>query len=156
VSTAPGQLPVPIVADRGTVLAFDFGTRRIGVAVGELDIQSAHPLGVIENRSKEQCFGEIAKLVSEWRPALLVVGQPVHEGGRAHELTALVQRFADRLKRRFKLPTVLSNEQFTSVAAASDFREAGIAVGNRKHIDAAAARLILTGYFNELAQARRV
>jgi len=122
-----------------TVLAFDFGLKRIGVAVGEPELATAHPLPAIAG------FAEIEKLVAEWRPVRLVVGLPVRELG-AHPLARRVEKFARRLEGRFKLPVARVDERFTSVEAESRLR--GI---KRKSIDSVAAQLILEQYFHEAA-----
>src|SRR6185436_17980474 len=83
--------------DKGTVLAFDFGLKRIGVAVGEPELKTAHPLQAISK------FEEIHSLVKEWRPARLVVGLPVRESGE-HPLAKRVEKFARRLEGSFRLP----------------------------------------------------
>jgi putative Holliday junction resolvase len=114
-----------------TVLAFDFGLKRIGVAVGEPELATAHPLPAVAG------FAEIEKLVAEWRPGLLVV---------AHPLAGRVERFARRLEGRFKLPVARVDERFTSVEAESRLR--GV---KRKPIDSVAAQLILEQYFHEAA-----
>ena len=121
----------------GTVLAFDFGLKRIGVAVGEAELRTAHPLPAVGN------FDQIAKLVSEWRPAALVVGVPVAERG-LHPFAKRVERFARQLKGRYRLPVSLVDERFTSVEAESRLK--GL---KRKPIDSVAAQLILEQYFHD-------
>jgi putative Holliday junction resolvase len=123
----------------GTVLAFDFGLKRIGVAVGEAEMRSAHPLPGIAAPG----FAAIEKLVKEWRPGLLVVGLPVAEH-REHPLARRVQRFARQLEGRFRLPVARVDERYTSVAAESLLRGA-----KRKAVDSVAAQLILEQYFHE-------
>lgn len=81
------QTPVNSGHRPGTVLGFDFGGRRIGVAVGQLELGLAHPLATVSNANAEECFGTIAQLIGEWRPILLVVGLPTHADGTEHELT---------------------------------------------------------------------
>ncbi len=122
----------------GTVLAFDFGLKRIGVAVGEAELRSAHPLPGIAAPG----FAAIEKLVKEWRPGLLVVGLPVAEH-REHPLARRVQRFARQLEGRFRLPVARVDERYTSVAAESLLRGT-----RRKAGDSVAAHLILEQYFN--------
>jgi putative pre-16S rRNA nuclease len=122
-----------------TVLAFDFGLKRIGVAVGEPEVGSAHPLPAV------RALPEIEKLVAEWRPAHLVVGLPVAEHG-VHPLAKRVERFARQLEGRFRLPVARVDERFTSVEAESRLR--GL---RKKAIDSVAAQLILEQYFNEAA-----
>ena len=125
--------------DKGTVLAFDFGLKRIGVAVGEPELGTAHPLAAVSN------FDEIHSLVKEWRPARLVVGLPVRETGE-HPLAKRVERFARRLEGSFRLPVARVDERFTSVEAESRLR--GV---KKKAIDSVAAQLILEQYFAEAA-----
>ena len=84
--------------ERGTVLAFDFGLKRIGVAVGEPELRTAHPLPAVSD------FSQIQRLVEEWKPASLVVGLPTSAQGEAHKMTRQAEDFARRLERRFKLP----------------------------------------------------
>lgn len=128
----------------GTVLAFDFGTKRIGVAVGETQLGQAHPLTVIRTESNEQRFDAIGKLVAEWQPAALVVGLPTHADGTAHEMTARCRRFAERLQRRFDLPVSLADERLTSLDAEARLRETGRnAKAAKPLLDAVAAQLIL-------------
>ena len=81
-------------AVEGTVLAFDFGTKRIGVAVGDLALRIAHPLITLESTQNEQRFNAIAALIKEWQPVLLVVGLPAYMDGSEHEISRLCRRFA--------------------------------------------------------------
>jgi putative Holliday junction resolvase len=129
----------------GTVLAFDFGTNRIGVAVGEAELGTAHPLAPIAAPG----FGEIERLVREWRPASLVVGLPTARGG-PHPLARRVERFARRLKGRFRLPVALVDEAYSSTAAESALRGRR---APRGAVDSLAASLILEQYFHERAAA---
>ena len=121
-----------------TVLAFDFGLKRIGVAVGEPELGTAHPLPGIAAPG----FAAIEKLVKEWRPATLVVGLPVAERGE-HPMARRVQRFARQLEGRFRLPVAQVDERYTSVEAESLLRGT-----RRKAIDSVAAQLILEQYFH--------
>ena len=123
-----------------TILAFDFGLKRIGVAVGEPELGTAHPLPAVVR------FDQIQTLISEWKPGQLVVGLPTSVEGKAHAMTRQAEDFARRLERRFKLPVTRVDERFTSVEAESRLR--GI---KRKAIDSVAAQLILEQYFDEAA-----
>ncbi len=144
---APGQPPAPAPASL-TVLAFDFGEKRIGVAVGETALESAHALEVIAAEDNKTRFAAIERLVVEWQPRVLVVGLPTHPDGAEHELTRLSRRFAHRLEGRFGLPVVLVDERYTSVAAEIGLRERGISgVRVRDALDAAAAAEILRSYY---------
>jgi putative Holliday junction resolvase len=123
-----------------TVLAFDFGLRRIGVAVGEPELRTAHPLSAVAH------FSQIEKLIEEWKPASLVVGLPTSVQGVAHAMTKQAEDFARRLERRFKLPVARVDERYTSVEAESRLK--GL---KKKAIDSVAAQLILEQYFDEAA-----
>jgi len=132
----------------GTVLAFDFGEKRIGVATGETLLGNAHPLTVIHAESNDDRFAAIGKLVAEWQPVLLVVGLPTHADGTAHEMTRLATKFGERLQRRFKLPIGYADERLTSVDAESRLRETGRNSKSAKPLlDAVAAQLILQTWF---------
>lgn len=133
----------------GTVLAFDFGAKRIGVAVGETLLAQAHPLLVIRAETKEARDSAIKKLVDEWRPVQLVVGLPTHADGAAHEMTARCKNFAERLARQHQLPVALTDERLTSVDAAARLRERGHNSKSMKPLlDAVAAQLILQTWFD--------
>ncbi|HUW26811.1 MAG TPA: Holliday junction resolvase RuvX [Gallionella sp.] len=136
----------------GTLLAFDFGTRRIGIAVGNTLLRQANPLTVINDEKNEKRFTEITALLAEWQPAALVVGLPSNDDGSPHELTALCRRFANRLKGRFNLPIILVDERYTSLAASARLNEQGIHGRKQKTlIDQYAAQQILQAYFDEPA-----
>jgi len=140
--------PPPALSDSLTVLAFDFGEKRIGVAVGETARESAQALTVIAAEDNKTRFAAIERLVAEWQPRLLVVGVPTHPDGAEHELTRLARRFAQRLEGRLRLPVALVDERYSSVAAESALRERGLAGDKLKGaLDAAAAAEILRGYY---------
>jgi putative holliday junction resolvase len=131
------------------VLAFDFGEKRIGVAVGDLTLRIAHPLSTIRAEDNSTRFAEIGKLIEEWRPARLVVGLPMHADGTEHELSRLSRRFAQRLEGRFALPISLVDERLTSRAAETRLRESGMPARKLKEaLDAASACEILQSWFD--------
>ncbi len=134
----------------GTLLAFDFGTKRIGVAVGNTVTATARPLTTIADEKNDTRFAIIQNLLSEWQPAALVVGLPCNDDGTPHELTALCRRFANRLKGRFNLPTLLVDERYTSAAASEQLSAEGVHGRKQKTlIDQYAAQQILQAYFDE-------
>lgn len=136
----------------GTLLAFDFGTKRIGVAVGNTLLRRAGPLTTIDDEKTAARFAKIQKLLDEWQPCALVVGLPSNDNGTPHELTALCRRFANRLKGRFNLPVIMCNERYTSLAASAQLNEQGIHGRKQKAlIDQYAAQQILQAYFDEPA-----
>ncbi|SFW19959.1 Holliday junction resolvase RuvX [Nitrosovibrio sp. Nv17] len=133
----------------GTVLGFDFGEKRIGVAVGNRALRLAHPLATVTGKDASQRFDGIHDLIDAWRPVLLVVGLPTHADGTEHELTRLSRRFARRLAGRFGVDTVLVDERYTSRDAEAALREIG--VGSRRHkaiLDQVAAQMILQSYLD--------
>lgn len=150
-TSVPPQIPNPkSQIPRGTLLAFDFGTKRIGIAVGNTITATARPLGMINDEKNDARFAAIAALLAEWQPAALVVGLPCNDDGTPHEMTALCRRFANRLKGRFNLPTLLVDERYTSAAASSVLDEEGIHGRKQKSlIDQYAAQQILQAYFDE-------
>jgi putative Holliday junction resolvase len=125
---------------QGTILAFDFGLKRIGVAVGEGETGTAHPLPAIRG------FAEVEKLLKEWNPEQVVVGLPTSSEGKPHAMTRQAEDFARRIERRFKLPVARVDERYTSVEAESRLK----GVKNKK-VDSVAAQLILEQYFDEAA-----
>jgi putative Holliday junction resolvase len=134
-----------------TVLGFDFGEQRVGIAVGEHLLASARPLLTIDNESNAARFVLIAKLVSEWQPKLLVVGLPLSLDGAETEITQLCKKFARRLNGRFNIPVMLIDERYTSVEASSRLSESGIKGRAQKAtLDQVAAQTILQSYFDSL------
>jgi putative Holliday junction resolvase len=138
---------------RGSVLAFDFGTQRIGVAVGELELAQAHPLLTLRGERNDRRFSAIAALIDEWKPVRLVVGLPVALDGAPHAMTARCIRFANQLRGRFGVEVDHAEERLSSVEAAERLRENGYnAREAREHIDAMAAQIILQSYFQRLSE----
>ena len=144
---------------QGTVLAFDFGEKRIGVAVGEWALGQAHPLTTIRSEANAERFAAIGALIGEWQPVSLVVGLPVALDGAAHAMSARCTRFANQLRGRFGLPVAHVDERYSSVEAEERLREPG----SRRHrgarrgqdakaqIDTLAAQIILQSYFDAQA-----
>jgi putative Holliday junction resolvase len=146
----------PALPARGTLLGFDFGLARIGVAVGELETRQASPLETISEEANAPRFAAIEGFLAEWRPVGLVVGIPCHLDGRPHELTARCQRFANQLRGRYQLPVMECDERLTSAAAETALVEAGRrAWRSRKPIlDAAAAQIILQHFLDSIPHAQ--
>lgn len=133
----------------GTLLGFDFGERRIGVAVGETLLGIAHPLQTIDSESNDVRFKIIATLIAEWQPTRLVVGLPTHMDGTEHALTLLCKKFARRLEGRFNLPVTLVDERLSSAEASQSLRDAGIGGRRQKPmLDQVAAQHILQSYLD--------
>lgn len=133
-----------------TVLAFDFGERHIGIAVGDTETRLASPLGMFSATGSERRLAEIAPLVQEWRPERLLVGLPLALDGSEHEMTRRARRFARQLAAHFHLPVEFADERLSSAAAEEFLRQTGR--GGRKHKHAAhalAAKFILQSYLDE-------
>jgi putative Holliday junction resolvase len=145
---APGAPPA--AACDGTVLAFDFGTRKIGVAVGNTMLRVAHPLTTIRAEASDKRFDAIAALVAEWHPSRLVVGRPLHDDGSEHEMTARAERFARQLEGRFGIPVARVDERFTTRTAAESLAAAGVHGDARRAAqDEVAAQTILQAFFDD-------
>ncbi|MGH8736973.1 MAG: Holliday junction resolvase RuvX [Burkholderiales bacterium] len=147
------SLTPPLPANIGAVLAFDYGERRTGVAVGDARLRSAHPLPAIAAAGAAR-MAAIAELMGEWRPERLVVGLPLGSDGGAHRLGQKVARFARELEARFCLPVAQVDERYTSTEAESRMREAygarrAAQASRARKLDSYAAQLILQQYFDE-------
>ncbi len=139
----------PDLPNARTILAFDFGLRRIGVAVGQDVTGSASPLGIVANRDSGVDHDAIAALIREWRPSVLVVGMPSHADGSPTDLAEPIAAFIVELE-RYDLPIDTIDERHTSVEAERVLKDAR-ASGSRgriskESIDAAAAVFIAERY----------
>jgi putative Holliday junction resolvase len=119
-----------------TILAFDFGEKRIGVAVGNTVTNTAEALKIVQEKNQDARFKEIEKLIAEWQPQLLVVGFPTHPDGAEHDMTQKAKRFGHQLHGRFGKEVIWVDERYTSVSVED---------GN----DALAAQLILQQYLDQ-------
>ena len=128
-----GSPPSSATAPALSFLAFDFGTRRVGVASGNSVTRTAQPLHTVAAEG-EQRFAAIGRLIAEWQPHALVVGVPFHPDGAEHDNTARALRFARQLHGRFKLAVHEVDERYTTTEAHAS--RAG-------DIDAASAAIIL-------------
>jgi putative Holliday junction resolvase len=136
------------------VLAFDFGTRRVGVAVGNTLVRAAHALTTIDEARSEPRFAAIGELVEQWQPGSFIVGLPVHADGSEHELTERARRFARQLEGRFRRPVAFVDERYTSEEATAMQAQRGR--GGRQHRperDAIAAQIILQAWFDDRSSA---
>lgn len=126
-----------------TILGFDFGLKRVGVAVGNTMMKQAQPLTIISAISNDGKFEEIAGLMREWQPARCIVGLPLHPDGADHEMTVRCRRFANQLHGRYGVAIVLVDERYSSAVIAHQRGEL---------IDDRAAAIILQQYFDDLTQ----
>jgi putative holliday junction resolvase len=133
----------------GTVLGFDYGARRVGVAVGETATRIANPLGTIEGEANEARFAAIDRYVAEWKPVAFVVGQPRHGDGSPHEVARLAGKFARRLAGRYKRDVMLVDETLTSATAEAQLRETRTRAARKTDVDALAATIILQSFLDQ-------
>ena len=125
-----------------TIMAFDYGTRRIGIAVGNTLTKVGQPLKIIAEPSEDMRFRAIQTLIKEWQPNRLVVGMPCHPDGTEHDMSAKARRFGNQLHGRFQLPVEWVDERYTSAVLEGD-------PDMRDNLDAESAALILEQYFLE-------
>ena len=132
----------------GTVLGLDYGERRIGVAVGELSLGIAHPVATIHAQSDRGRLEQLAPLMDEWKPVLVVIGLPIHMDDREHPLAARCRKFAHKLSERFNVPSRMVDERLTSHAAEEALAAANVSVLRRRQVlDQVAAQTILETFF---------
>ena len=135
-------------AQSGTVLAFDFGTKRVGVAVGDLARGIAHPLSTIAFEDNRRRLDAIGALIAEWQPVRLVVGSPSCGLRDNHPLDAHIGRFIRRLHARFSIKVEVIDEGLSSWAASRRLSQVGLPSKSQKHIiDSMAACVILETWF---------
>jgi putative Holliday junction resolvase len=136
-----GAARAPIAAP-SLFLAFDFGTKRVGVASGNSLTRTATSLTTLTQSGSEARFAAIGQLIAEWQPAALVVGVPRHPDGTPHDNTRRAERFARQLHGRFGLPVRAVDERYSTTEALAE---------GASDVDAASAALILEQFFNQAA-----
>lgn len=133
-----------------TVLGFDFGMKNIGVAVGQELTYTANPLTVIKAKEGIPDWDDIAKLLQQWKPQLLIVGLPLNMDGSEQEMTAAARRFGNRLNARFKLPVAWQDERLTTFEALDQLGINNKMQSNtRGDVDRISAQLILQSWLNQ-------
>jgi putative Holliday junction resolvase len=130
-----------------TVMAFDFGEKRIGVAVGETLLGEARALATVAESANDRRFAAIGRLIAEWHPARLVVGLPRHVDDAEHEFATRCERFARQLEGRYRLPVELADERYSSAVAEAQL--VGDKRKNKARLDAEAAAVILQAWFDQ-------
>ncbi len=138
---APAAAPPAVPADLQSFLAFDFGAKRTGVAVGTRMLRTATPQATIRAEGAYARFAAVAERLREWQPDALVVGVPYHPDGAAHENTARALKFARQLRGRFGLPVFEVDERYSTTEAHA---------GGAKDADAASACIILEQFLRQL------
>lgn len=134
----------------GTLLAFDFGTRSIGVAIGQRITGTARPLTAIKAQDGTPDWNIIARLLKEWQPETVVVGLPLNMDGSEQPLTARARNFANKIHGRFGVAITLHDERLSTVEArAGLFEQGGFRALNKGSVDSASAVVILESYFEQ-------
>jgi putative Holliday junction resolvase len=141
-----------------TLLGFDYGTKHIGVAVGQELTATSTPLATLSSHNETPAWDAITRLIEEWRPAALVVGIPLNLDGTEQPMTQAARRFARRLEGRYRLPVHLADERLSTVEAGRMLHERTDDAGTRRArrrrgVDEVAAHLILQTYFSQRAAA---
>ncbi|NLS43743.1 Holliday junction resolvase RuvX [BEV proteobacterium] len=132
-----------------TLLAFDFGTKSIGVAIGQEVTGTARALIAFKAQDGVPDWHQVEKIINEWQPDLLVVGLPLSMDGTEQELTARARKFANRLHGRFGKPVELQDERLSTVEARADlFERGGLRALNKGQVDATSAVIILESWFS--------
>lgn len=138
-----------------TILAFDFGLRQIGVAVGNEQLKSTQPLAIVNAKNGKPDWQAIEKIMRDWQPELLVVGDPINMDGSAGEMSNRANKFARRLHGRWGTAIEMADERLSSYEAKQQMRERGHSGDYKdKPIDSYAAELILQTWFREASESR--
>ncbi len=135
-----------------TIIAFDFGTKSIGAAIGQEITGTARPLSSFKANDGSPDWQKVEKMLREWQPDLVVVGLPLNMDGTEQPLTALARKFANRLHGRFGVQVALQDERLSTVEARADlFDRGGYRALDKGSVDAASAVIILESWFEEQA-----
>lgn len=133
-------------------MGFDYGTRQIGVAVGQSLTCRAEPIAVLRARDGVPDWSQIERLIGEWKPDTLVVGLPLNMDGTPSEMSARAQKFARRLHGRFNLPVDCIDERLTTFEAKQSLRDSGRTPASYRDnpVDSLAAALLLETWLGNL------
>lgn len=135
-----------------TLLGFDFGTKSIGIAIGQQLTGTARPLTAIKAQDGIPDWSKIEKLLKEWQPDLVVVGLPLNMDGTEQPLTARARKFANRLHGRFGVAVELQDERLSTVEARADlFEHGGYKALSKGNVDSGSAVIILESWFDNHA-----
>lgn len=134
----------------GTLLAFDFGTRSIGVAIGQRITGTARPLAAIKAQDGTPDWNIIGRLLKEWQPEAVIVGLPLNMDGTEQPLTARARNFANKIHGRFGVAITLHDERLSTVEArAGLFERGGFRALDKGSVDSASAVVILESFFEQ-------
>jgi putative Holliday junction resolvase len=131
-----------------TLLGFDFGTKRIGIAIGQEVTGTVNPLTTVTAIKQKPDWESISKIITEWQPDLLVVGLPLHMDGTEQEMTQAARRFSNQLNGRYQIPIALMDERLSSNEAESILNEQS-GFHDKAQIDMMSAQLILQSWMSQ-------
>ncbi len=134
----------------GVIIGFDFGTKRIGIAVGQAVTETASALEPVPATDGKPNWDLLDKMIAEWQPSALVVGLPLNMDGSLCEMSFRARKFANRLQERYQLTAYLTDERLTSHEAKGvHLQRGGVADFKANSVDGLAAQLILESWFRE-------
>lgn len=137
-----------------TIICFDFGLVRTGVAIGNTITCTAMPECTLYSKNNQPDWAAISRLFNTWKPSQLVVGLPTNVDGSDTHVTAAVRRFCNQLNGRYQLPVTQENEQYSSIEAAQRLKETRQQGRKKKvskeDVDQIAAAIILENYFRQI------
>lgn len=132
------------------VIGFDFGMKRIGIAVGQTVTQKARPLETIPAKNGEPNWAQLSKIIKKWHPDILIVGMPLNMDGSDQSISRHTRRFAQSLKEKFQIPIFEMDERLTTKSARENlFNKGGYKALQDGQVDQLAAQLILQNWFDE-------
>jgi putative Holliday junction resolvase len=135
---------------QGNILGLDFGTKRIGVAIGQMITATARPLSVIKADKGAPAWDALDKIIKEWQPAALVVGLPLNMDGTKQPITKQAENFAELLRQRYNLPIYMADERLSTREARDHiFQQGGYRALTANPVDGMAAQIILTSWLEE-------
>ncbi len=132
------------------IIAFDFGTQSIGIAIGQKITATAYPLTAIKSKYGKSNWLEIKKILQEWQPKMAIVGFPLNMDGTEQPISNQAVKFANRLHSRFSIKVILHDERLTTIEARSQlFNQNSYRALNKSKIDSISALIILESWFNQ-------
>ena len=132
----------------GNILSFDFGEKRIGVAIGNSITESYHPLETINTSKNTERYKIIESLLKSWEPIKLVIGYPLNDDGTVSYMSTMAKKFGIKLKNKYNIPIVMIDERFTSLEADLELKKIEKNFKKRKIVvDQVAAMIILESFF---------
>ncbi|CAA2930508.1 Holliday junction resolvase RuvX [Arsenophonus endosymbiont of Bemisia tabaci] len=133
-----------------TIIAFDFGTLSIGIAIGQAITATARPLTAIKAKDGKPNWLDIEKIIQEWKPELAIVGLPLNMDGTEQPISNQARKFANRLHGRFGIQVTLHDECLTTIEARAQlFNQGGYRALNKSKIDSISAVIILESWFEQ-------